>query len=279
MQPSITILHKIPGRIRMRLSCHPKDIEQMRRAVKGHEGILSLKYTPVTRSLLIHFETDKVSRQEIVLRVALCLSRDNGLAPVRVLACPEQKEMSDSAAYAGMLLIVALLTRLGSWNTQSRSLLDWSAALGTTGAALKHGLEELQSQGNFHPETLSVVYLISAMTRGNLLPAAIFTWATTFGRHLLHLPPQGIQLRAIELAGSNPENPHYEVVISPDQNAPNDSMLLFRLLPSVVMDSLGWGAGGAHMSMLDEIRELSRRHGEVLEGLGEIRDGITVRIR
>jgi hypothetical protein len=250
----------------------------MNRSVKGHEGIVSLSYNTVSKSVLILFEPELVKEEEIIIRVALSLSRDYDLTPVRILSKPQTKEMSNFAFVSGVLLLAALTYRIVNRSTVSNNALTWIAGLGTVGAAMEHAWYEIQNRGNFDPEALSVVYLLTALPKGNFLPAALFTWFTTFGRHLLKPAATNLELTAVEKKSSGLDLPHYEVEISPDRST-SDRMVLFRVLPSIVVNALTRGRAFSEGNLLSQIRDLQKRHGETLEGLGELRKGIKLRIR
>ncbi len=274
---AITIVHHIPGRVRLRLSHAPVNLERIEKAVKQHAGIHSVTYTSITRSVLIIFDTAEVKKEEIIIRVALSLSLDYGVVPVRILAEPERKEISDSAFYTGLLLGAALVDRLVRRN-QEKSILQWIAGLGTTAAVVEHGLSEVNQRGNFDPEVLSVVYLLTAMTRGDFLPAAIFTWMTTFGRHLVHVPAGGVEVRPVEFADKESGKPNYELVVSPDQPQPNWKTIS-TLLPNIIAGTVTGRSEFGQNTMLESIRNVSKLHNEVLEGLGDMRSGMPLWIR
>ena len=271
----LTIVHTVPGRVRLVLSRHPRDIGRMREEVKGHEGISDLDYTEITRSLVIRFEPAHIGHEEIVLRVALSLSRDYELAPVHILAKPDPQDLTEWSWYSGMLLIAAFVSRLGNWTSP---VLDRFAAFGTAAAVVQHAWQDFHREGNLHPEALSLVYMITSVNKSNFMSATALTWITTFGRHLVNLPATGVQMRAVKIPGNDEHDSRYQITISLDESSRTDKMLLFRLLPSVIMDAVGWDRS-ERLSMLDKIRELSKNHGKVLEGLGDLRDGITLRIR
>lgn len=270
-KPSITLIHQIPGRIRMRLACPFKDIENMK-SIKGHEGIISVHYNKISYSILVYFVPGVVMQQEIILRVALALSKDYNFEPVTIFAHPKT-ELSNSAFYSGALLVVTVISKF-LYKKQNPLILEWLAALGTTGAVLEHAVAEVNHNGNFDPEVLSVVYLISSMTKKNLLPASFLTWMTTFGRHLLHSSNSCIVVRPVEVAGDDGK-PHYEIRVTQDRKAVHGKMTLFHLFPSILMHALG---GVDKSNLLEQLRDLSAQHGNILEGLGTIKDGITLKI-
>ena len=109
--PVVTVIHKLPGRIRLHLSVEPKDHQQMISSVKDHEGFESMTYTPVTRSVLINFDPRRVKREEILIRVALYMSLDQESHCAHIFSQLAKQEMSDSVFYSGISLLIALLLK------------------------------------------------------------------------------------------------------------------------------------------------------------------------
>jgi hypothetical protein len=277
-KPVITIVHELPGRVRFRLSLPLRRADRVEASVMEHVGMESVTYTPATRSVLIRHDPEAVTLEEIAIRVAMSVSLEHDASPVRILDRPERREMSDSAFYSGLLVAAAVSQRILRWNRDAAGFLDWAAALSTAGASMQHGWDEVRREGNFDPEVLSVVYLFTALIQGNVLPATIFTWVTTFGRHLVAPPSSGVELRPVEVTGDPTGAPHYELVVANDRKA-DDKMTLFGLIPTVLMTALTGGRPGGRGNLLHEIRRVSSLHGEVLEGLGDLRHGIPLRIR
>jgi hypothetical protein len=276
--PFLTIVHELPGRLRMKISSSLEDPKQLEKSVKGHAGILSVAYTPVTRAILVRFDPGEVSREEIIIRVGLSVALAFGSQPIHILTESQTHEVSDSAVYSGFLLAIAIANRFVNRQYRSGSWLEWTVGLGTAWSVLDHGVSEVKERGNFDPEVLSVVYLLTSLLRGNFLPAAIFTWLTTFGRHLIHAPATGVELRPMEFADENAENPYYEVVINPVRPE-SEKRVLLRLVPSVIKYAMTGKTEAGQGSLIEEIRKVSQIHGEVLEGLGGLRSGIPLRIR
>ena len=105
---------------------------------------------------------------------------------------------------------------------------DWLAGLGTAGAVMDHAWKELRERGTFDPEVLSLAYLVTAFVRGNLLTASVVTWLASFGRHLVALPPAGVQVRPVEVDGQGNGRSRYEMMIGPDVDAPERVRILAR---------------------------------------------------
>jgi len=274
--PSVTIEHELPGRLRARLSHAVRDLPQLRRMLLGHRGVAQVQYTALSASLLVRYDPAEVSAEEIVVRVAIALSLEQDVA-VRVFSRPRAREMTDTGFYAAVGLLAALAARVLRPYRVLVPALDWLASLTTAGAVLEHGWLEYHRQGNFDPEVLMVTYLLTALLRGNALPAALFTWVATFGRHLARLPAPGVEIRPSEIARKGRQR-QVEVVVAPDR-APPDKMAFFGLIPTLVMNALTGTGATAHASLIDDIKRVAQVHNEVLEGSGGFAQGIPLRIR
>lgn len=272
--PEVNILHELPGRLRLRLTVPPLDSKKMQDAVIEHEGIEKIQFTPVTRSLLIQFDTAHVTREEIIIRVALYLSLENNSIPVRVNSETDREQMSDWSFYSALLIAAAFLTR-AIWKTSPTAVYTrWAAGAATAWAVLDHGIDEVQEDGVFHPEVLSLSYLLIAMIRGNFLPAAAFTWGSAFGRHLLSSSEQGVEVSPIV---SGQDDDQIEVTIKPVQSE-NGKSLLFSLLPAALKYAMTGDAGAIQGDMIEKMRGMAGNHENVLDSLGKYTRGIPIKI-
>ena len=276
-RPTVTITHELPGRLRLRLSHALRDPRRFCRVIDEHVGIEETRYSAITRSVLVHYDSDQVSPEEIVIRAAMSLSIEQGHAATRVLARPQRRAIGDRAFYSGLSILAAIGLRFVRTDKGGGATMDWIASLATAGAALEHGWSEYRDRGNFDPEVLTVTYLLTALMRGHALPAAVFTWVTTFGRHLVDIPSAGVEVRPIRVGGDD-DAPRYEVVVAPDSAAP-DKMTWLGMLPTMAVNALSGAPPGKRAGMLDEIRRVSNMHNEVLEGVSDFRHGIPLRIR
>jgi hypothetical protein len=275
--PVVTVIHKLPGRIRLHLSVEPKDHQLMIASVKDHEGFESMTYTPVTRSVLINFDPKRVKREEILIRVALYMSLDQESHCAHIFSQLAKQEMSDSVFYSGISLLIALLLRLVRGPGTKVSWTEWIAGGSTAMAVLEHGWSEIKREGNFDPEVLSVVYLLIAILRKNFLPAAIFTWVSTFGRHLVDIPSKGVELRPVKKSGQHDEA-RYEVEVSTIKNA-DDKMIIFSAIPSILKYAFTGDSMMTGRNLLQKIQEVSELHGEVLDGIESFQDGIQLKFK
>jgi hypothetical protein len=267
---TITILHELPGRLRVKLSQRLEDPKSFDDIVRSHEGIRPTRYTPATHTVLLRFDPRVIRREELTMRVALAFSLENGARPVRVASRPPGQPLTASVAASGALIIAALVTRIfGVRGIDSRRL-ESAAGLTTAAAVAAHGWQEVRARGNFDPEVLSVVYLLTALARGNALSAALFTWFTSFGRHVLQSADFPVELKPV-LTDAGDE---YEVVAAPAE-ADTGWGHTARALPALLQAVAGGGRGGPRF--LSELQDVVKVHGQVLEGLGPWKQGIPVR--
>lgn len=275
--PQLRIIHQIPGRIRLKMNILPEDSKKMENTVSGHPGIYEVKISPVTRTLLLRFEPRTISQEELIIRAAVFLSLENDFCPIKIYSDIEVKEPSNMAFLSGFFVISALGIKLFKRFSKIHPMLDWIAGISTAYSILDHGHRELKERGNFDPEVLSVLYLLMAFVQGNHLSASLFTWVATFGRHLLELPSKNVEIVPKKVGGSK-KNMQYEVVVKPINRLPGKQML-FKFLPALIMQtSMGDSARVLQGTLLDEIKKVSEDHGEVLEGFGQLQNGMPIRI-
>jgi hypothetical protein len=276
-KPVVTVVHSLPGRVRARLSVAPGDVQRMLAGVREHPGMESIGFSPITRSILARFNPHEISQEEIVLRIAFHLSLDCNSAPVRLLAEPEQRPaIGGSAAISAAALALSLVIHGLKMAHGSPTRWDRLAGLGTAWAVVDHAWKELRESGRFDPEVLSLAYLVTGFVRGNFLTASVVTWLASFGRHLVALPPTGVQVRPVAVRGRGNGESRYEVMIGPDVDAPERVRILSALQGLLKYAITGGGAHGFR-SLLEELRDVSKVHGEVLEGFGRMPQGIPIR--
>jgi len=272
-KPTVTISHSIPGRLRVHLSDAPRDADDFRESVKGHAGLESVEFTRATRSVLVCFDPRLVTREEVVIRIALALSLDLVGAPVIVLKSPESEVLTNGAAFAGILTGTSLLLQGLAGSTKTALSFERLAALGTGTAVLQHGWREIRERGYFDPEVLSLTYLVSAALRGSYARGALITWMLAFGRRLLTTAPDGGEIRPVRHGPDAGDTAHYEFLVVPgvSRQAP-----LFAVLQSFAR-YLAAAGGSGETGLLGELRAVSSAHGEMMEGLGCMRHDIPMR--
>lgn len=217
--------------------------------------------TLTTSTLLAQFNTEAITNGEIVMRVALAISVTRDLEPVVVRTMPGRESVDRYGLLSGGLVAAAAVASFVSKVSTTATTLATAAGIGTGLAILHHAWREYRRRGDFHPETLSVIYLGSSFLRGNPLPASVVAWLATYARHLTGTPPEQYVLEAREGAKSG----RYEVRIrSWKESSSSDS--LFQFATTVIADALT-GSPQNPDSFLGQVKNVSRTHAAGLEGL------------
>ncbi|MCG8634722.1 MAG: hypothetical protein MI863_12895 [Desulfobacterales bacterium] len=267
---SVTLIHALPGRVRMRLSQPPVDEPRLIEALSGHTGILSVGYTRASRSILVTYGGSHLTTHELMLRTAIALSADKGESPVKVLVAPRDETMTDGAVLAAFLLAGIAALR---WTVPGggRRLMDHAAGSGVALAVAEHAWREAREQGYFHPELLSLGYLTASYFNGRVFRGAVITWIASFGRHLLSGEERCIEVRPMGRVNGREKGYQVAMARQPSRDAP-----LLNLLRSVLqMAGIASFAGG-YDSFLGELQNIASAHGEVLEGMAGLPKGIPI---
>lgn len=182
---SITVVHRLPNRVRIKLSLPMKDTKKFYETIKNNLSILNFKYNKRTLSLILEFEPSEILLQEIIYRVAIALSIENGLVPVRLLDGQEFKSISPVSLYALASITAAGLNKLFNPNdTKLQSSMNTFSMIITVGSVLEHAHNEIRRHGMFDIEILPALYLLKSFVGESKLSTVLIMWLTTFGRHL-----------------------------------------------------------------------------------------------
>ena len=268
--PTITIVHELPGRWRLRLSLPPDDADRLVRHVRAHEGIEEVSYSPVVRSLLVRFDPQEVAREEIMMRIAVSLSEQHGLVPVYVLTEPARRRISPEVWVSGVMLLLAYGVRFRDGQGRGRPA-DWVGGLSVAGAVAEHARREKAERGRVDPEVWTLLYLLWALAKGSGLRAAAMTWLTVFGRHLLHYAQGVVEIRPIR-RGPKDSDTYFQVSLRAGLEGGDQLSFAGQLLEATVAVM-----GGQAARFIGDLRNVSRLHHQVLHGLGQFSGGVPVR--
>ena len=275
----ITVVHTLPGRLRLLLSHPPRRPQQTERIVMGHAGIKSAVYSKHTTNLLVRYDAEEIALEEIILRTALCLSADYQLQPITIKTSSARTSLSALSLFSGLSLLVAHTLSLLTGKNKSPTALRVICGLGTTAAVSEHIYLDLKERGLFHPEVLSIGYLLSSFIRGNVLKGATTAWMMTFARHLLEPPNKVLRLeaRAMEPACDS-QQCEYEAKISRELTTRKGAMAMLSQLPHLLLGMYTDMQLTAEDRIFKEIQKLSQDHNDVLEGLEQLQHGIRLRV-
>jgi hypothetical protein len=258
---SLTIVHTLPGRIRLRVEPALSNFDQMLKQVQQHPGISTLAYNRTTQSILARFDPATIANSEIVMRIAVAISVTGGMRSVGIGTSPRHESVDRYGLISGSIVAAAAVSRIVAAASPVTSVLATAAGVGTTAAILSHAWREYRQRGDFHPETLSVIYLGSSFARGSILQAAVVAWLATFARHFGGTAAERYVVE-VEPAGGEGR---YSVRVRRFRETESAESLL-HFATSMIAEAV---AGAPHRpdSFLSQMKEVSRSHADVLEGL------------
>lgn len=278
-QLQVTVAHTVPGRLRLRLSHPPQQAQRTEQMVIGHPGVRSAVYTAPTLNLLVIYDPAKIALEEIILRAALCLCVDYDLRPIVIKTTDDKTPLSTMSILAGLSLLFTHTLSLFSMKAKPLSVLKFMSGLGTTAAVSEHIYLDLKDKGRFHPEVLSIGYLLSSFLRGNVLQGATTAWIMTFARHLLEPPAKVLKLEASTMDPSCDVNHcEYEAKISRELTTQGGTVGMLSHLPNLLIGMYTDMQLTAEDRIFKEIQKLSYEHNDVLEGLEHLQRGIRLQV-
>lgn len=178
----LDILHTLPGRMRLKTSA------PLCPQILYCPGITMVRYNSAIRTVLIAYNTKKISATKVIMHVAVGCAMTTKATMVQVNQGEEKKGLSIPPSSYGSLLMILFSWAAKVTSSPLAKVNQWLAMATTVGTIIQHGYQELKTKGTFDPEVMSVLYLLDACSKGNTLWAPAISWLATFGRHLL--PPQ-----------------------------------------------------------------------------------------
>ena len=115
---SITVVHRLPNRVRLKLSAPIKDIRNFYSNMKNNLQFLELRYNKVLKTIILRFEPSEIFLQEIIYRTAISFSIENGLMPVKIVEEHEYKSISPLSMYALGSIIVSSINMIFNKNDE-----------------------------------------------------------------------------------------------------------------------------------------------------------------
>lgn len=219
---SITVVHRLPNRVRIKLSLPMKDPKNFYKTIKNNLSTLYFKYNKRNYSLLLEFEPSEILLQEVIYRVGIAFSIENGLVPVRLLEGYEYKSISPVSLYALASIGAAGINKIFNSNdTKLQNSMDVFAMGMTVGSVLEHAYGEVKRRGMFDIEILPALYLLKSFITETKLSTVLIMWLTTFGRHLT-VPKQTAKMLKV-FRSKNSQGYQYTATILDDHTIENFS--------------------------------------------------------
>ena len=220
---SVIIMHKLPNRVRLKLSEPIKSFETFRENVTKDSESIELKYSPVTKSVVATFNPEKV-------KILTAFSIENGMMPVKLLEGLEQKAIESFAIYSGASIMMSGINMLINRNdNQLQNIMNWFSISMTTAAILEHACIETNRKGVFDLEILPAVYLIKSFLNTPKLSIVAMIWLTTFGRHLISTNNDAKEVKFFRIKNKQENKDYYIANVSEDNSIDNIGDLIYHV--------------------------------------------------
>ena len=279
-QLELIVVHRLPGRIRLRFSQAPKLPQRMVKNLRKHAGIKSIRYTEESENLLVFYDENDITAQEILLRAGLSLSQDFDMSPVRIRIQKKNQSVGPLSALAFAVLAVNHVLYLFSRKNRESIFFQYVAGGTTLASVMEHVVEDFREKGYFHPEVFSVYYLVLSFFRGDVLKASTITWFLTFGRHLLELPANNL-LVIPEQTDPTCDLHHceYEVTVR-NENEANWLVKTVHALPGMLYKAYREMNLGMVLedTLIEQMEQVAESHDDIIEGLENIEEGFYLKV-
>ena len=270
----ITVMHVLPGRVRLHISQPLADPARLEKAVMNRSGVHSAAYTPVSQNMLVLYDDFQVTMEELLLRTAMSFSLANDLAPVVVKPPLEGVPLSQLSLLSGALLVMGhAISHFGA-STGARAAIQAAAGVSSAMAIGEHIYDDIRAKKAPDPEVVSIGYLLISLLRGRILQGASVAWAMTFARHILEPPAPSLLVHTSHTTkGCDLDGCELEAVVSrPDAEQGFGRLLtkLPRLLAGVYL--------AAEDHAFQEMQTLAKERNNILEGLENVNRGIRLKV-
>lgn len=227
---SVTIIHKLPNRVRLKLSEPLKCFETFKENVTKDSESVELKYSPVTKSVVATFNPEKINLQETIYKILTAFSIENGMMPVKLLEGVEQKAIESFAIYSGASIIMSGINMLiNRSDNQLQNIMNWFSISMTSVAILEHACIETNRKGVFDLEILPAVYLIKSFLNTPKLSIVAMIWLTTFGRHLIATDNNAKEVKFFRIKNKQENKDYYIANVSEDNSIDNIGDLIYHI--------------------------------------------------
>lgn len=223
---TLTILHKLPNRVRFKISHGIINQKKFFETIEVETKNTALRYNKIINTLLITFEPEEISIDEIIYRTATALSVEHNMISVRLVEDFEEKSIDLLSVYSGAAILLSFLYGLGKSKVEKLQIgiNNFTAGL-TTAAIIEHAYRETQRKGFFDIEILPALYLLKSYLANRSVTAIALMWFTTFGRHLVLNNVSNKEVRIYRLKADNGKF-HYVVDVKNDNSIENLSDLI-----------------------------------------------------
>ena len=110
---TLIILHKLPNRVRFKISHDIANTKKFFETIKVETKNTALRYNQTINTLLVTFEPEEISIDEVIYRTATALSVEHGMTSVKLVEDFEEKSIDLLSVYSGAAILLSFLYGLG----------------------------------------------------------------------------------------------------------------------------------------------------------------------
>lgn len=226
-----TIIHKLPNRVRIKLSERIKNFEIFKATIiKDNEENIEIRYTPVTKSVVAVFDPEKINLQEAIYKILTAYSIENGMLSIKLLEGVEQKAIDNFAISSGASILMSGINMVINKNdTQLQDIMNWFSLGMTSAAILEHACMETHRKGVFDLEILPAIYLIKSFLDTPKLSIVAMIWLTTFGRHIISKNQNAKEVKFFRIKNQKENKNCYLADVSEDISIDNLGDLIYHI--------------------------------------------------
>jgi hypothetical protein len=224
VEARLVVVHRVPGRVRV--AVQPAERMLLVHLVKQAPRIIGVKGSEVGASrhnLVVRFDPNHVTEDNLLMRLGLALSARLNYAPVQVVRERRTGSLDRGAVITGGLAAAAVGAAVVAPLGALAGVLGWSATLCTV-ATVGNGVVSELMRGTPRPEGLSLLRLMSRLGSADRSYAALLTWLLYHGNDLAEQvrggTGLGVELRPVMLksgVGDDREGTHMEIMTRPVQ--------------------------------------------------------------
>ncbi|WP_236561160.1 HMA2 domain-containing protein [Pontibacillus sp. HMF3514] len=173
MEVKYAIIHEIPGRLRIIIPAlgDKKEYHAIEYMFSSLNGIKDVKIEPIIQSMVIEYNSDVVSRKNILEYISLFFKQTDldPLDNLMVQVKPNIRKDIFRSLISGLLILIAY-TRKTIGNRPDT--LDYAVVISTAYTVLSHGKNKFS-----HPDVITGIVSMFSLGTKNILHVSLATWA------------------------------------------------------------------------------------------------------
>ncbi|WP_101772471.1 hypothetical protein [Peptostreptococcus faecalis] len=205
----VDVVFSISGRLRLRVHEYPNDPLLLLNSIKEESHIKKGTYCSVTKTFVLEYDEDVINLNKLILNFCGVYSKDLKKSEIKVNYKLSKKNSIGYTALVSLGFIILDLGMnfldIGTNTSPYKTFIRWCAVGTTIGAIFQHGYMELNENGAFDPEVMSIMYLVNSINKANTAPvgskegmyAPAIAWGLTFGRHILRRKNRSIVIGTV----------------------------------------------------------------------------------